>query len=310
MKRVIVVCLILLLFSGVAITQEAVTSGLTDADVKAFIKNYNSIQSELNSIGLDFEDLGYSQSTSSNTVIETFLGKYGLSGPNRVNKLNAISLCYGYLLAEQELNKDPMTAAMMKQNGIDPLASMRGMVNKKDCDVVSKNLSGLATVFAYSEDSTIYASEDTYEDDYTAFNTLDYEPKYKQPSEYTGKITDQMYDDDNKIIYFREKTKEEAQFLRNIVEVFFEGVPQKVNNLVLEKENYDLTVSEIYKTVTISDKNDLYSYRDGFFNFDFETGNSTGQNLYRSVKASSPKVTLREIADDGELSIGLKNLTG
>lgn len=111
-------------------------TGLTDADMKALIANYNDIMDALDDLGADYTEADY------DTVfedVEDILASYGISGPNRFNKLIMAHYCELCLAYDEEMKKDFTTALTMKAMGIDPIAEYRTMVNDEDYKVVKAN---------------------------------------------------------------------------------------------------------------------------------------------------------------------------
>lgn len=115
---------------------EAECTGLTDADMKAIIKNYGDIMTALDDYGADYTEDDYD---TVDEDIENLLDKYGISGPDRYNKLIMAHYCEMILDYDAEMKKDFTTAMTMKAMGIDPIAEYRKMVNDDDYKVVKAN---------------------------------------------------------------------------------------------------------------------------------------------------------------------------
>lgn len=139
MKKI--VALIVSLFLAVSIFAQGVPStGLTDKDVKNFIKNYPTFVKEAEKFDVDDSDLA---ALSAYGEIEMLLEKIGISGPNRAEKLSMIGYCITVCAIDQEM--DAETLAMMKALGLeDPAASIRSLINEKDYEIVKKNYAALA----------------------------------------------------------------------------------------------------------------------------------------------------------------------
>lgn len=139
MKRII--ALFISLFITVSLFAQGVPStGLTDKDVKNFIKNYPTFVKETEKFDVDESDLAV---LAEYGEVELLLEKIGISGPNRAEKLSMIGYCIAVCAVDQEM--DAETLAMMKSLGLeDPAASIRSFVNEKDYEVVKKNYSALA----------------------------------------------------------------------------------------------------------------------------------------------------------------------
>lgn len=139
MKKI--VALLGSLFLTVSLFAQGVPStGLTDKDVKNFIKNYPTFVKETEKFDIDESDLAV---LATYGEIELLLEKIGISGPNRAEKLSMIGYCIAVCTVDQEM--DAETMAMMKALGLeDPAASMRALINEKDYEVVKKNYAALA----------------------------------------------------------------------------------------------------------------------------------------------------------------------
>ena len=109
------------------IAQETPSTGLTDADVKAYIKNYTAIEKEFEELDYDFSEENIPALTLEKAydTIDAILKKYGISGPKRYEKMLAIHQCFTVEYYDSELMNNPETAAMMQQMGII-LQSPRG----------------------------------------------------------------------------------------------------------------------------------------------------------------------------------------
>lgn len=115
---------------------DADCTGLTDADMKALIANYDDIMNALEEYGADYTEDDYA---TVNADIEAILEKYGISGPGRYNKLIMAHYCELVLAYDEEMKKDITTALTMKAMGIDPMAEYRSMINDDDLAVVKNN---------------------------------------------------------------------------------------------------------------------------------------------------------------------------
>ncbi len=122
--------------------QSAPSTGLTDKDVKNFIKNYPAFLKEVEKLDAvdDYSDLA---ALAAYGDIERILDKIGLSGNNKAEKFQMIGACAALIAAEQEM--DAETLAMFKAFGLeDPLAFLKEQVNDKDYKVVKSNYAELA----------------------------------------------------------------------------------------------------------------------------------------------------------------------
>ena len=140
MKKIIVLFSILVLVSS-AFAQNPKSTGLTDSDVKSWAKNLKSIEREFDDAGISRDDVK-SASKQEKAKAETILQKYGISAPNRVEKLAMINQCATLVMAENGFagaGIDPNAMAMLKTMGVDPFAELKANINQKDYKVVQAN---------------------------------------------------------------------------------------------------------------------------------------------------------------------------
>ena len=140
MKKIIVLFSILVLVSS-AFAQNPKSTGLTDSDVKSWTKNLKSIEREFDDAGISRDDVK-SASKQEKAKAETILQKYGISAPNRVEKLAMINQCATLVMAENGFagaGIDPNAMAMLKTMGVDPFAELKANINQKDYKVVQAN---------------------------------------------------------------------------------------------------------------------------------------------------------------------------
>ena len=126
MKKIIVLFSILVLVSS-AFAQNPKSTGLTDSDVKSWAKNLKSIEREFDDAGISRDDVK-SASKQEKAKAETILQKYGISAPNRIEKLAMINQCATLVMAENGFagaGIDPNAMAMLKTMGVDPFAELK-----------------------------------------------------------------------------------------------------------------------------------------------------------------------------------------
>lgn len=128
--------------------QNAKSTGLTDADVKNFAKNYTKIEEELNKLDTAFSmETGLADEAAYVKAAEILL-KFGISGNNTTEKLNMICYCFAVATYDRTLaDLDEESKALLKALGQDPLAEYRALTNEKDYKVVEKNYDILAKAF-------------------------------------------------------------------------------------------------------------------------------------------------------------------
>ena len=140
MKKLIVLLTILVMVSS-AFAQNPKSSGLTDNDVKNWAKNLKSIEREFDDAGISRDDVK-SASKQEKAKAESILQKYGISAPNRIEKLAMINQCATLVMAESGVagaGIDPNAMAMLKTMGVDPFAEIKANINPKDYKVVQAN---------------------------------------------------------------------------------------------------------------------------------------------------------------------------
>ena len=129
-----------LIVASAAFAQNAKSTGVTDADVKSWIKEQKQIETDLNEAGLSRDGIAEA-SAQEKAKAETILQKHGISAPNSVNKYAMINQCATLVLAENGFGSgiDPNTMAMLKKMNVDPFAELKANTNQKDCKVVKGN---------------------------------------------------------------------------------------------------------------------------------------------------------------------------
>ena len=108
---------------AVVLFAEPKSTGITDSDAKNYAKNFNTIQKELDKLGITVDDSGINVSAKQKADVDKILQKNGISGSNCIEKFGMISACVAVLVAESEL--DAESAALLKSFGMDPLAELK-----------------------------------------------------------------------------------------------------------------------------------------------------------------------------------------
>ena len=152
--------------------QEAQATGLTDKDVDAFCKNYESIYVEMDKLGIDMQDpKSVMQAESADSKASKILNKQGISGKNSFEKVKVI--CYGYAVEYYDSNvaSNPQTALLLKKLGRDPMAEIRSKVAEADQAVIKNHMPELTAVFTdaasnFSEDEINAYTENSEQADY------------------------------------------------------------------------------------------------------------------------------------------------
>lgn len=115
---------------------EAESTGLTDKDMKALIKNYDKIMDAFEDYGAEYDDVDYE---TIDLGIDAILMKYGISGPNAYEKYVMIYYCSAVIEYNQSMKRDFTTALTMKAMGIDPTSEYRALINDDDYAIVKAN---------------------------------------------------------------------------------------------------------------------------------------------------------------------------
>ncbi|MBO7584000.1 MAG: hypothetical protein J6T20_09435 [Treponema sp.] len=153
---------------ALAMFAEPKSTGITDSDVKNYAKNFDSIQKELDKLGVLTDDNGIQATAKQKADIDKILQKYGITGANCIEKFGMISACATVLVGESEL--DAESIALMKSFGMDPMAELKKYTNSKDFEVVKANAKAVvnavknADTSSYSGSSSSSASDS---DDYS-----------------------------------------------------------------------------------------------------------------------------------------------
>jgi hypothetical protein len=167
--------LVLMTFLGLTFSlfaQEAKATGLTDKDVEAFCKNYESIYVEMDKLGIDMQDpKSVMQAETADSQATKILNKKGISGKNSFEKVKVI--CYGYAVEYYDSNvaSNPQTALLLKKLGRDPMAEIRSKVAEADQAVIKNHMPELTAVFTdaasnFSEDEINAYTENSEQADY------------------------------------------------------------------------------------------------------------------------------------------------
>lgn len=172
MKKILLLLTVLTL-TFTSFAQDATATGLTDKDIQAFCKNYDSIYFEMDNLGIDMQDpksVMEAEATDSNA--SKILNKYGISGKNSFEKLKAI--CYGYAVEyyDSTFASDPQTALLLKKLGRDPMAEFRNKVAEADQNVVKNHMTELTSVF--TEAASAFSDSEINEYTGNATENMDY----------------------------------------------------------------------------------------------------------------------------------------
>lgn len=172
MKKILLLLTVLTL-TFTSFAQDAKATGLTDKDIQAFCKNYDSIYFEMDNLGIDMQDpksVMEAEATDSNA--SKILNKYGISGKNSFEKLKAI--CYGYAVEyyDSTFASDPQTALLLKKLGRDPMAEFRNKVAEADQNVVKNHMTELTSVF--TEAASAFSDSEINEYTGNATENMDY----------------------------------------------------------------------------------------------------------------------------------------
>ena len=160
--------------------QNAKSTGLSDSDVKNWIKNSSAIENALDELDIDVDDIDL-LSAKDRASVESILRKYGISAPKSLEKYMKIIRCSTVLFIESQM--DSATLKMMESMGIDSFNGMKSEINSKDYAVVAANSSGVLNVFAALGDESDYDFEDDEDEDFDyASGNVEYMEKIVQPA--------------------------------------------------------------------------------------------------------------------------------
>lgn len=118
--------------------------GVTDDDVKAVANNLDKIEQDLEKHDYNpatTDDVSYEKVAAD---LDNILKRYGVSGPNRVQKTVAIisGAAYEQSAAEIEKEVDAATLSYMKSMGMDPYTTIQELkkgIHPDDMKVISRN---------------------------------------------------------------------------------------------------------------------------------------------------------------------------
>lgn len=135
MKKIFVLFAIFAI-SFCAFAQDVKSTGITDSDVKNWAKNCVSIKKEVEKLGVD-DDASIYAAVNEKEKLENILQKYGISGPNNIDKYVVIVKSATIVKAESEIDEE--SKALMQMMKIDPIGDLKKDINEKDYKVVSSN---------------------------------------------------------------------------------------------------------------------------------------------------------------------------
>lgn len=153
MKKLFTIFAILFVASTVFAQTANFKTGITDSDVKAFVKNYDAISAKAKEHAQAYSENKLDPNAYKD-MEETFI-KCGISSPKAVEKVAAITAGAGYLIAKKELDKDATKVQIMKNMGVDPyqaIENLKANIHKDDMQVIQKNKDLLLTVKLVTKD--------------------------------------------------------------------------------------------------------------------------------------------------------------
>ena len=182
---------------AVALFAEPKSTGITDGDVKNYAKNFNTIQKELDKLGVLTDDNNIQATAKQKADIDKILQKNGISGANCIEKFGMISACATVIVAESEL--DAESAALLKSFGMDPLAELKKYTNSKDFAVVQANSKAVVNAIKNSDLASSYSdsssSSDSGSDDFDyTFGDADLADLYSRLSVSAQDVASQTSD--------------------------------------------------------------------------------------------------------------------
>ncbi|MBR5646098.1 MAG: hypothetical protein IKX23_05610 [Treponema sp.] len=153
MKKIFMM-LLAVLFTA-SLFAEKKSTGLTDSDVKNFIKNSTAISNEFDSAKIN---INKKLSSKQKKAAEGILQKYGIEAP-ALEKYKMINSCIAVVTAEMQMKSQQETMSpeqkeIMEKSGADPLFLLKININSEDYEIVKANLSGVMDALSkFSEDA-------------------------------------------------------------------------------------------------------------------------------------------------------------
>lgn len=152
-KKFILVLISMCLFNF-AFAQSDVkkSANLTDADLKAYCKNYKKIIATLDEFNVS-EDSTEPEAIAEFEKLDKKLGQLGLTGENKLSKIYAINMCYAQEKLDRSLTQDRVGKSVMNSYG----TGINSGVNPDDLKVTQKYYEEIAKVLG----DEIISKEDT-----------------------------------------------------------------------------------------------------------------------------------------------------
>lgn len=187
--------------------------GITNSDVQNFAKNHEKIVDALDKFGFDLEERNneidtYAEAIAINEEAEAIIEKYGISGPNNIQKIYIISWGYSIDAYDRELDKDPASKALLQAMGMaDPMIGLRSLVHPDDFEVIHKNYKYLAA--AFGEDSSENDVKENKPSKSTSTGSSNSSKSNKYEEDDDEDVDD--FDSDDLKNYLKGKIKEKAK---------------------------------------------------------------------------------------------------
>lgn len=133
LKKSLLVLISLCLFNFTFAQEVPESANLTDADLKAYCKNYDKIMATLDDFNID-ENATNVESNAEFEKLDKKLGKLGLTGENKLGKIYAINACYSQEVLTRSLSQDRIGKSVL--NSYD--TNVSSTVNPDDMKIVQK----------------------------------------------------------------------------------------------------------------------------------------------------------------------------
>lgn len=133
LKKTLLVLISLCLFNFTFAQEVPESANLTDADLKAYCKNYDKIMATLDEFNID-ESATNVEANAEFEKLDKKLGKLGLTGENKLGKIYAINACYAQEVLTRSLSQDRIGKSVLNSYG----TNVSSTVNPDDMKIVQK----------------------------------------------------------------------------------------------------------------------------------------------------------------------------
>lgn len=132
-KKSLILITSLCLFSFLFAQEVPESVNLTDADVKAYCKNYDKIMATLDEFDVD-DNASNIEASAEFEKLDKRLGQLGLTGENKLGKIYVINACYAQEQISRALSQEKVGKSLLNSYG----SNMTSTVNPDDLKIVQK----------------------------------------------------------------------------------------------------------------------------------------------------------------------------